>query len=96
MQARDNILGDLPAQVRGLRDRITRRTSALAQAFGSWCESVQKADLEGVRQQAREIEDPAQLIEFISGWVEKIEEMEGVKCQLFRLDEAIAQALKIE
>lgn len=52
-------------------------------------------ELEYACKRAGEITDPSELLNFVTGWVERIEDLESVRCGLFRLDSVIGKALAI-
>jgi hypothetical protein len=99
---RDSLIGDLPGQIRTLRERIYQRMSLLSSTLGSFisavvgqCSPQLQEELLAARRQADEMTDPAALLDLIRTTAERVEDEDLQSIPLLKLDSAVQRVLAI-
>lgn len=108
---RDALTAGIFKELLELKNRIFHRLNMVAGSFGAWAWIVVDTSVDGgsrkqlsedlrqellsARVKAEAMTDPAALVEFITGWIERFETMPDVRVPLFRLDQSIQLALEV-
>lgn len=108
---RDELTGDLPREIRELRERTEKRLRIVSGRFGGFISGLTSHTLSGgstpqcnaellkklnsARREAEAATDPAKLLSLIRDIVEEVEGLELQFCPLLNLDSAIEKALAV-